>query len=83
MVSDNLNSGHFGYTLMEWDQELFEYRLSKAYDTLKDATILANSKRWNSCVNCLYYACFYAVLALLMKDGKSSSKHTGSYRGRL
>ena len=27
--------------------------------------------------NRLYYACFYAVLALLMKDGKSSSKHTG------
>jgi len=62
---------------MKWDQELYEYRLSKAYETLKDATILANSKRWNSCVNRLYYACFYAVLALLMKDDKSSSKHTG------
>jgi len=62
---------------MQWDNELIEYRISRAYDTLEDANILAKSKRWNSCVNRLYYSCFYAVIALLMKDEKSSSKHTG------
>ena len=62
---------------MEWDKDLFEYRINRAYETLEDAKILASAKRWNSCVNRLYYACFYAVLALLMKDAKSSSKHTG------
>jgi len=28
-------------------------------------------------LNRLYYSCFYAVNALLVKDGKSSSKHSG------
>lgn len=28
-------------------------------------------------VNRLYYGCFYAVLALLLTEGYSSSKHTG------
>lgn len=32
---------------------------------------------WNACANRLYYACFYAVSALLVKYGLSSSKHSG------
>ena len=32
---------------------------------------------WNACVNRLYYSCFYAVSALLARDGLSSSRHTG------
>jgi uncharacterized protein (UPF0332 family) len=39
--------------------------------------VLAKAERWNACVNRLYYACFYAVSALLLKDGLSSSKHAG------
>jgi uncharacterized protein (UPF0332 family) len=35
---------------------------------------------WNACVNRLYYACFYAVSALLVRHGLSSSKHTGVRR---
>lgn len=31
----------------------------------------------NTAVNRLYYACFYAVSALLLLEGKSSSKHSG------
>jgi uncharacterized protein (UPF0332 family) len=30
-----------------------------------------------ACVNRLYYACFYAVSALLIRVGLSSSKHAG------
>jgi uncharacterized protein (UPF0332 family) len=44
---------------------------------LEDARVLAREKRWNACVNRLYYACFYAVSALLVCDGLSSSKHSG------
>jgi uncharacterized protein (UPF0332 family) len=61
----------------QWSKELFFYRLERAQETLEDARILANSERWNACVNRLYYACFYAVSALLIKEGYSSSKHTG------
>jgi uncharacterized protein (UPF0332 family) len=57
--------------------DLVLYRIAKARETLDDARILANSKRWNPCVNRLYYACFYAVSALLARDNLSSTKHTG------
>ena len=63
--------------MTQWSKELFFYRLERAQETLEDARILANSERWNACVNRLYYACFYAVSALLIKEGYSSFKHTG------
>jgi uncharacterized protein (UPF0332 family) len=59
------------------NSELVSYRLQKARETLEDARILADAARWNPCVNRLYYACFYAVSALLIQEGLSSTKHTG------
>jgi uncharacterized protein (UPF0332 family) len=53
------------------------YRLERAREALEEAQILANAGRWNACVNRLYYACFYAVSAVLVKDGLASAKHTG------
>lgn len=60
-----------------WKKELILYRIEKSRETLEDARILAEGKRWNACVNRLYYACFYVISALLIQDGQSSSKHTG------
>jgi uncharacterized protein (UPF0332 family) len=57
--------------------DVVQYRLQRARETLEDARILATASRWNPCVNHLYYACFYAVSALLIQHGFSSSKHTG------
>jgi len=51
--------------------------MTRANEALEDARILANAGRWNACVNRLYYACFYAVSALLVRHGLSSSRHTG------
>jgi len=59
------------------DRELIAYRLQRALESLEDARILADAKRWNPCVNRLYYACFYAVSALLVQKGLSSSRHVG------
>jgi uncharacterized protein (UPF0332 family) len=59
------------------NKDLALYRLQRAHETLEDARILADAGRWNPCVNRLYYACFYAVSALLVREGLSSSKHTG------
>jgi uncharacterized protein (UPF0332 family) len=61
----------------EWSKELVSYRMTRAEETLEDACILARAGRWNACVNRLYYACFYAISALLVRDGLSSSKHAG------
>jgi len=56
---------------------LIRYRLERAQESLADARLLADAARWNACVNRLYYSCFYAVSALLVRDGLSSSRHTG------
>ncbi|MCP4664147.1 MAG: HEPN domain-containing protein [bacterium] len=53
------------------------YRLKRAHEALQDARLLADAGRWNSCVNRLYYACFYAVSALLLQRGLLSTKHSG------
>ena len=58
-------------------QDLANYRLKRARESLEEAKILAQAKHWNACVNRLYYTCFYIVSALLILDNLSSSKHTG------
>ena len=58
-------------------QALIDYRLQRATETLVEARLMQNAKHWNSCANRLYYAAFYAVSALLVKDGHAASKHSG------
>jgi len=53
------------------------YRLSKSFEALKDAQLLAENDSWNACVNRLYYSCFYAVSALSLKHDIASTTHTG------
>ena len=47
-------------------EDLIKYRLLRARDTLDDARILAEKDKWNSTINRLYYASYYAVMALLL-----------------
>ncbi|NJN28258.1 MAG: HEPN domain-containing protein [Cyclobacteriaceae bacterium] len=47
-------------------RELVKYRLDRATDTFDDSLILRKRQKWNSAVNRLYYAAFYAVSALLL-----------------
>lgn len=63
--------------MTELRQDIVRYRLRRAQETLEDARILACAERWQPCVNRLYFACFYAVSALLFQHDYSSSKHTG------
>jgi len=53
------------------------YRLERARGTLGEARMLLDAGCLHAAVNRLYYACFYAVSALLLSEGRSSSKHTG------
>ena len=59
------------------ERALIEYRMERARETLGEARIMFDAGRINTYVNRLYYACFYAVLALLSKHNLSSSKHSG------
>lgn len=57
--------------------ELVKYRYLRALETYEEAIILARESHWNTAANRLYYACFYAVSALLLKNGLSISTHNG------
>jgi uncharacterized protein (UPF0332 family) len=56
---------------------LVRYRLTRAREALDEAELMAQAGHWNTCVNRLYYACFYAASALLLQHSMSSAKHSG------
>ena len=57
--------------------DLVNYRLERAKETLEDAQLLIESKRWNSAINRLYYSAFYAVIALLLNENHKTNTHNG------
>lgn len=58
--------------------DLVKYRIARAKDTFEDAQILAARSKWNSAINRLYYAAYYAVLALLLNSELKPITHTGA-----
>jgi len=57
--------------------ELVRYRIARAKESLEEARLLFDSGHLHTAANRIYYACFYAVSALLFTDGLSSAKHSG------
>lgn len=58
---------------------LIEYRLTQARDSIREADVLNQSgMSRRSVMNRLYYAMFYAVLALLQEKEMGTSKHSGA-----
>ena len=47
--------------------DLINYRISRAFETIKEAESMIENEFWNASINRLYYACFYAVSGLLEK----------------
>ena len=58
-------------------RKLAQYRIRQAQESLKEAEILARERSWRGAINRAYYAMFYAVLALTVVKGYSTSKHAG------
>ena len=58
------------------ERALIEYRMERARETLDEARVMFDAGRINAYVNRLYYACFYAVSALLLTRDFSTSKHS-------
>lgn len=63
--------------MTEGQNELIEYWLQRAKESLEEARIMFETDHPHGCANRLYYACFYAVTALLLSKDLSSSKHSG------
>jgi uncharacterized protein (UPF0332 family) len=62
----------------EKQKQLAQYRVQQAQESLDEARfLLAGGKSTRSVINRAYYAMFYAVLALLVYEEFSSSKHSG------
>lgn len=57
--------------------EYVRYRMGRAVETLNELSIHIDHKLWNTAINRMYYACFYAVGALLIKNGLKAASHTG------
>ena len=56
---------------------LVRYRIERADETIIEARLLASEGHYNAAMNRLYYACFYAALALLVANGVATSSHAG------
>ena len=65
--------------MMESIRDLSIYRLSQAQESLREAQVLLREgMSLRSVMNRLYYAMFYAVLALLQTKQLGTSKHSGA-----
>jgi len=58
--------------------EYVQYRIETAYKTYEAAKVLADNGFWNSAVNRLYYALFYAVNALLVFSEIPTKSHSAT-----
>ncbi|HPS59420.1 MAG TPA: HEPN domain-containing protein [Spirochaetota bacterium] len=58
-------------------KELIIYRLEQADESLQSARLLFENDKFRPAVNRSYYAMFYSVLALIVTENNSTSKHTG------
>jgi uncharacterized protein (UPF0332 family) len=62
----------------EEKRDLVIYRIAKSKNTFAEIGLLVNNKLWNTAVNRLYYACYYAVIALLIDKGIETLTHAGA-----
>lgn len=58
-------------------QALITYRIQRAYETLKEAEVMIRESFYNAAINRMYYACYYATVALLLKHNIQTHTHNG------
>ena len=58
-------------------EDYIKYRINRANEIIKEVQVHIDNRFWNTAINRMYYACFYAVSALLAKDKIDVSSHSG------
>lgn len=58
-------------------QSLVTYRMDRADETIREAEVMLREMFFNAAINRLYYACYYATVALLLKSQISANTHAG------
>lgn len=61
--------------MTEEEKALIAYRMERAHEAIDEAKMLFEAGHINLYVNRLYYACFYAVSALLLTKDISTGRH--------
>ena len=57
--------------------EYIAYRIAKSEEAYKDACLLTDNGSFNAAINRYYYAVFYIVSALLLKNNILARTHSG------
>lgn len=66
-------------TLTNTDRKaIVAYRIENAHKELKALQVLIEHELWNNAMSRLYYACFYAVTALLTSHNIETQTHKGA-----
>lgn len=58
-------------------EDYIKYRIGRAKETIEEVRVHIDNRFWNTAINRMYYACFYAVSALLARDKIDVSSHSG------
>jgi len=58
-------------------EDYIKYRIRRANETIQETHTHIENKFWNTAINRMYYACFYAISALLTKEKIEVSSHSG------
>lgn len=58
-------------------KEIVKLRLENAHNAVKEAKLMKENGFWNAAINRMYYACYYAVSALLVEKGLQANSHAG------
>lgn len=56
---------------------LVNYRINRAHRTIAEVSFLLDGGLYSTAVNRLYYAVYYAAVALLVNDGINATTHSG------
>ena len=58
-------------------EDYIKYRLERARETIEEVQTHIKNKYWNTAINRMYYASFYAIEALLAKHKIDVTSHSG------
>jgi uncharacterized protein (UPF0332 family) len=57
--------------------DLIKYRIDRSLETFREAKAMIDNEFWNASVNRIYYSCYYAVSAILLKKSVETNSHKG------
>lgn len=58
-------------------EDYIKYRIKRAWETIDEVQTHIENKFWNTAINRMYYACFYAIGALFAKHKIEVDSHSG------